>query len=198
MGDSNNPYSSPTDTPSPQDLWNADLLSESFDPSDAIRIAGQVTPKEVFAAFRLHAGMRGILIPYVVFLVIVGMLAWISIPSGTEAIPFFIFSVVFICLLYLSLYIYRYRFIRRQWNNRRGVCEYTERLISPQGMQSRTSNTSKFLRWDACGQFKLSNQILTIYHNPPTMFYILPRRQFATEADWQECLQIMSQNLTQR
>ena len=128
----------------------------------------------------------------------IGLFAVVIAPLGAEGIPTLVSTTTILCLVIVVLNAYRYYFIRQQWNNRHGICEYCERFISPQGMQSRTSNTTTFFRWDACSQFKLSSNILTIYRDPPTMFYILPRRLFATEADWQECLQIMSQNLTQR
>lgn len=153
-----------------------------------IRFSGRVTWADFRKAQRLHVGQSR----WLVRIVLVGLWALLAVTVLGSELAWFYWTVIGTMCLFLVIARLR---IRLSWQRFRLEGRPFERVLGEEGVESCTPESRQTMRWTFFSKFRLSDDMLLLYWDPPTMFWYCPRHLFASDADWRAAIDLVARNL---
>jgi hypothetical protein len=153
-----------------------------------IRFAGRVTWADFRKAQRLHVGQGR----WLVRLVLIGLWAVLAATALGGELAWFYWTVIGATCFFMVVARWR---VRLSWQRFRLEGRPFERILAEEGVESNTPESRQTMRWTFFSKYRLSDDMLLLYWDPPTMYWYCPRRFFACEDDWLAALDLVARNL---
>ena len=191
-----NPYAPPRATtahgsPQPPRGANEDV------PADAIFIEGTISKRDALTAFRsvFFRARKGFVVATALmcaFAVAAGIMQIIQEPNSQAGYWITFGTITSAAYLWLMPHYQT----RAAFKNPQGLGTPHRRTISREGVESASDNAHGFMQWTAFLKYRrLKNVTLLFLAGPATLFFIVPRSMFQSEADWQRFHELVEANL---
>lgn len=116
----------------------------------------------------------------------------------SRGLPIALLVVVVLGVCFLTMNLAPLIHLKRQWRQQQGIFQSQEFEFNEQSVTVKTDLIETRLQWRAFFQFKSDQNVVLIYLNPPTSFFVVPRTFFESDADWDTFRNLVERNVAAR